>query len=81
MLNKIIALIHEMDLSNIHSDAKEIVCYYGLCALVFLNDNSRISEYLLEFVYQNIEMRILKDKIKALLEDPKGFTPIDFKIA
>ncbi len=80
LLNEIITLIHQMDLSDIHSDAKEIVCYYGLCALVFLNDNSEISEYLPEFVYPNVEMRQLKDKIKALLENRHEFRPMDLKI-
>lgn len=80
LLNEIITLIDQMDLSDIHPDAKEIVCYYGLCALVFLNDNSGISEYLPKFVYPNIKMRQLKDKIKALLEKPQDFKAMDLKI-
>lgn len=80
LLNEIITLIHKIDLSEIHSDAKEIVCYYGLCALVFLSDNSGISDYLPEFVYPNIEMRQLKNNIKALMKNPQEFTPMDLKI-
>ena len=80
LLNEIISLIQKINLSDIHSDAKEIVCYYGLYALVFLNDNSGISEYLPDFVYPNIKIPILKDKIKAFLENNQGFTPMDLKI-
>ena len=80
LLNKIITLIHKIDLSDINPNAKEIVCYYGLCALVLLNDNSGISEYLQKFVYPNIEIRQLKDNIKALLEMPQDFTAMDLKI-
>lgn len=80
LLKEILTLIHQMDLSDIHPSAKEIVCYYGLCALVFLNDNSGISEYLQKYVYPNIEMRQLKDKIKRLLENPQNFTAMDLKI-
>ncbi len=80
LLSEIITLIHKIDFSDIHVDAKQIVCYYGLCALVFLNDNFGISEYLPEFVYPNVEMRLLKENIKALLENPQGFTPMDLKI-
>lgn len=80
LLNEIITLIDQMDLSDIHPDAKEVVCYYGLCALVFLNDNSGISEYLPKFVYPNIKMRQLKDKIRALLEKPQDFMAMDLKI-
>ena len=41
LFKEIITLIYQMDFSEIHSDAKEIVCYYGLCALVFTNDERR----------------------------------------
>jgi len=80
LLKEIITLIQQIDLSDIHPDAKEIICYYGVCALVFLNDDSGVSEYLPKYVYPNIEMRQLKDKIKALLEKPQDFTAMDLKI-
>lgn len=80
LLNEIISLIRQMDFSDFPSDTKEVICYYGLCSLVFLNDNAGISEYLPKFVYPNIKMRQLKDKIKDLLENPQDFAPMDLKI-
>jgi len=80
LFKEIIILIDQMDFSLIHSDAKEIVCYYGLCALVFMNDDDGISEYLPEYVYPNIEMSKLKNNIKALLENPINFSPMKLRI-
>ena len=81
LFKKIITLIHEIDLSDIYPDAREIVCYYGLCALFFMNDDDGISEYLPEFVYPNIEMHQLKNNIKSLLENPGNYRPEDLRIA
>jgi len=80
LFNEIMSLIHEMDFSVIHSDAKEIICYYGLCALVFMKDEDGISKYLPEYIYPNIKMKQLKNNIKALLENPINFSPMELKI-
>jgi len=80
LFKEIITLVHEIDLSDIYSDAKEIICYYGFCALIFMNDNEGISEYLPEFVYPNIEMHQLKNNIKSLLENPANYSPNDLRI-
>lgn len=89
LLHEIITLIDQIDLSEVCPGAKELICYYGLCALVFVkdnseisknlqnNENSEISEYLQEYIYPNIENPSLKNNIIALIENPQEFTPKD----
>ena len=80
LFEKIIRLVDQIDFSQIHSDAKEITCYYGLCAMVLVNNEIGIADYLPKYIYPNVTMRQLKNKIKALLENPKDFSPIELKI-
>ena len=80
LLEEILLLIRQIELNQIHPNAKESVCYYGLCSLVLLKMEKEISSYLSEYIYPNIEARFLKNRIKALLENPSGFNPIDLKL-
>ena len=77
ILEEIVYLVPQIELDDIHSDAKEIVCYYGLCSIVLLGMEESIPLYLEEYIYPNVAMGQLKSRINALLENPKGFRPID----
>jgi hypothetical protein len=80
IFEEIISLVPQIDFDQIHSDAKEIVCYYGLCAMVFLESEDGITSYLSKYVYPNVSMSKLKHKIKAFLENPNDFSPADLKV-
>jgi len=80
LFEEIMRLVDQIDLSEIHLDAKEIVCYYGLCAMVFLKMEDDISNYLQRYIYPNVGMSQLKNKIEALLESPNKFSPTELKI-
>jgi len=80
LFEEIIRLVDKIDFAEIHSDAKEIVCYYGLCSMVFLKNENDIANYLPKYIYPNVAMRQLKNKIKKLLENSNNFSPIDLKI-
>ena len=80
LYEEIISLVKKIEFDQIHPDAKEIVCFYGLCALVFLGDQEGITAYLSEYVYPNISTDSLKHKIKALLENSEKFSPADLEI-
>ena len=79
-LKVINSLIDLIDLNDINKEAKEHVCYYGLCALVLLQDDQGVSNYLPKYIYPNVEMSKLKNNIKDLLENPEGFTAAELKI-
>ena len=80
LFEEITRLVNQIDLAEINSDAKEIVCYYGLCAMVFLKKENDISNYLQKYTYPNVGMGRLKIKIKALLASPNDLSPADLKI-
>ena len=80
LFEEIISLLMQTDLDEIDSDAREIICYYGLCALVFLGREDDIPEYLNEYIYPNISMSKLKLNITALFENPGGFTPAQLRV-
>ena len=80
LFERIIILVKEIDFEHIHSDAKEVVCFYGLCAMVFLDNEDGITSYLSEYIYPNVSMNMLKKKMYALLQNPNDFTPEDMQI-
>jgi len=80
LFEEILSLLMQTDLDEVDSGAREIVCYYGLCALVFLGREDDIPEYLNEYIYPNVTMSKLKLNISALFENPGGFTPADLKV-
>ncbi|MBK9528103.1 MAG: hypothetical protein IPO41_07225 [Acidobacteria bacterium] len=74
--------VMETTLTELHPQAKENICYYGLCALVLRKvDSEEVAAYLTDFVYPNIEHNILKVNIKGLLEAPYGYTIKDLELA
>lgn len=75
MIASIPDLVEETLLSEVIPAAKEVICYYGLCALVKLDRGSaEIEAYLTKYIYPNVEWGPLKIRIKQLLENPKRFT-------
>jgi hypothetical protein len=78
--NKIIDLVAETNLEEIHPDAREIICYYGFCAMVLQGRADGIPAYLSKRVYPNVSTSKLKIKIKALLENPEGFSARELRI-
>jgi hypothetical protein len=80
ILEEIVSLIPEIQLDDITSDAKEVICYYGLCAIILLGKDDIVQSYLERYIYPNVTLNELKHKIKALLEEPKGFTAADLKV-
>ncbi|CAN5819987.1 hypothetical protein BH20ACI4_BH20ACI4_17790 [soil metagenome] len=81
LLEQIIELSSETYLESILPDAKEIICYYGFCAMVLNNESvNDIENYLQEFVYPNVKMQSLKIKIRDLLLKPDSFTAKDLRI-
>src|SRR3989338_1561520 len=60
LFEEIISLVAQADFDEIDTDAKEIICYYGLCSLVFLGKKNDISGSLAEYIYPNVSMSKLK---------------------
>jgi len=79
-LERIVPLIKQVDLQTILPDAKELICYYGICSLVFLEDEGEIYTFLEEYVYPNVNHLKLKENIKNLFENPHEFEPADLTI-
>lgn len=80
LFEEIMSLIVQVNLDEIDPDAKEIICYYGLCSLVFLGRVSDIPAYLAEYIYPNVAMSKLKFNITALLENPDGYSPAELRV-
>jgi hypothetical protein len=81
LLNDVVDLTSETYLKDVLPDAKEVICYYGLCALVLNNaEVDEITSYLQEFVYPNVNLSSLKVKIKDLLDNPTAFSARDLKV-
>lgn len=81
LLDDIIDLASETYLDGILPDAKEVICYYGFCAMVLRESSyEEIESYLEEFVYPNVKMVSLKIKIKDLLLNPEAFTAKDLRV-
>ena len=80
LLEEIVDLVQKTTLNEVNSYAKELICYYGLCAMVFLDREDEIDSYLSEYVFPNISMGKLKTKIRDLLENPKSFRPSELRV-
>ena len=81
LFEEILNLLARIELDKLNLDAREIVCYYGLCSLVFLGRGSDIPAFLSEYIYPNVSMSKLKLNITALLENPHGYTPSELRVA
>jgi len=82
MIEPIPGWVMETTLSELLPNAREIICYYGLCALVLHEDlkDDEVAAYLEEFIYPNVEMPLLKDRLYSLLEAPTKFSIKDLEI-
>ena len=80
LFDQIDALIKEIDIDAVHSDAKEIVSYYGLCSLVLGKKRKKIHDYMQKYIYPNVSKQTLKKKIKLLLENENSITPQELRI-
>ncbi len=80
IFEKVIDLLTKTNLDEINPGSKEIICYYGLCSLIFLNKEDDIQNYLKEYIYPNVSNRALMIKIKELLQNPVEFLPQDLLI-
>jgi len=80
VLEEILNLVPQVKLDGINADPREVICYYGLCAIVLLGREELVPAYLANYIYPNVTMSRLKHKIKALLENPKGMSPTDLKV-
>lgn len=80
LFEEILKLVAQTNLAEIDPDTKEIICYYGLCSLVFLGKEKDIPNYLSEYIYPNISMSKLKFNITALLENPGGYSPAELRV-
>lgn len=81
LLDEIIDLASETYLDSLLPDAKEVICYYGFCAMVLRGSSYEETEaYLNEFVYPNVKMGSLKVKIRDLLLNPDAYSAEDLKV-
>ncbi len=76
---EILELIPKIDLEDIYSTAKETICYYGLCSLVLLKQET--NKYFLQYIGGMIPTKQIQLKIVDLLDNPgKEFTPKELRI-
>ena len=76
---EILELIPKIDLEDIYSTAKETICYYGLCSLVLLKQET--NKYFLQYIGGMIPTKQIQLKISDLLDNPdKEFTPEELRI-
>lgn len=80
VLTEIVELVEETNLDGIDPQAKEVICYYGFCAKIFLGDWDNIEHFLENYVYPNVNLRQLKIRVKDLLEHPSEFTIEEMKL-
>ena len=84
-LEEISYRVKEMDLSELHPYSKQLVCYYGLCSLIFMYrtsgedylEDNLIDNYLRDYFSPNVTDKLLLNKAVALMEDPNRFEAID----
>ena len=80
LLERIVILFIQIDLSEIKSFAKEIVCFYSFCALVFLKKADRLETFLQKVIHPNVENDQIMDAVHMLLASPNKYTPEDLRI-
>ena len=82
---EILELIPKIDLNDIHSFAKEIICYYGFCSLFLLKQDTKLKQDTDKYIKQYIDGMITLDEIQSKIDDllnnpDKEFTPTDLKV-
>lgn len=79
LLQELTKIVEQTKLDEIHSDAKEVICYYGFCAMVLL-ECADLVNYLEKFIYPNVTNMTLKQNIKNLLDNPTKYNVSDLKV-
>ena len=82
---EIVELIPNIDLEDIISSSKEVICYYGFCSLLLLKQDSILNQDVDKFRKQYIDDVIkheeIRPKIDILLNNPdKKFTPKELSL-
>ena len=82
---EIVELIPNIDLEDIISSSKEVICYYGFCSLLLLKQDSILNQDVDKFRKQYIDGVIkheeIRPKIDILLNNPdKKFTPKELSL-
>lgn len=80
LLTAVVNLVLQIDFSEIKSSAKEVVCFYGLCALVFLNDMDGFERYSQAGIAANVTNTNLLEAMENLLKNPQSVTPEDLRV-
>ena len=80
LFEEILSLVDKIQFDEIEADTREIVCYYGLCSLVFLGKINELSGYLAEYIYPNVSMSKLKLNITAMLGNPGRYSPAELRV-
>jgi hypothetical protein len=80
LFEEIMSLLKKINLDEISPDAREIICYYGLCSLIFLGRESDVPAYINDYIYPNVSMSKLKLNITALLKNPRGYSPAELRV-
>jgi len=80
LFTAVVTLVLQIDFSEIKPFAKEIVCFYGLCALVFLNDTGSIENYIQVYITTNVKKAELREAIEGLLKNPENYSPEDLRV-
>ena len=70
-LRRIIDLVYRINMDELIPQAREIVAYFGLTALIILGWEDKVDDYLPSYIYPYVNNRQLKVRIKDMLEDPK----------
>lgn len=70
-LRKIVDLVYRIKMDELVPQAKEMVAYFGLTALIILGLEEKVQDYLRSYIYPYVNNRQLKIRIKDMLEDPK----------
>jgi hypothetical protein len=82
---EILELIPKIDLEDIYSAAKEIICYYGFCSLFLLEQGTKLKQDTNKYIEQYIDGLITIDEIQSKVDDllnnpDKEFTPKELRI-
>jgi hypothetical protein len=80
LLMEVLDLVPELKPEDLHSDAKQVAYYYGLCATVLMGKTEDIPYYVKKYLIPHVKYGSLKGKMKALLDNPKSFTAKELEI-
>ena len=73
-LKRIVDLVYLIKMDELVPEAREMVAYFGLTALIILDLEEKVQDYLRSYIYPYVNNRQLKIRIKDMLEDNKKAT-------